>query len=156
MSQISDIPNLSPGRLSSYFEVGDGIRSQLDNLMQQVSCRRRRVAAILGRNRKVIASAHNGPMANDPNDCGRCRISGMLKVMPACTFDHAEARSCSEALPGDILLTSTSPCPECAALILQKRIGTVLYLEAYPDLAPVLKLMAGGVSVYQVTQVKAC
>ncbi|MCM2450866.1 hypothetical protein HGO36_12005, partial [Agrobacterium vitis] len=89
-------------------------------------------------------------------DCGRCRILGGLEAMPTCSFEHAEARSCLEALPGDTLLTSTSPCSECAALILQKGIGTVLYLDAYPDLAPVMMLTASGVSIYQVTREKAC
>lgn len=152
MSQASEIKNLPQSSLDSYFESGKGILLHLDHLIQQVSCRRRKVGAILARNRKVVASAHNGPAAYDQNDCRRCRISGMSTVMPACSFDHAEARSCSGALPGDTLLTSTSPCPECAALILQKGISTVFYLEGYLDLTPVTMLVASGVTVYHLTQ----
>jgi deoxycytidylate deaminase len=156
VAQNSDVQPLSREELGSFFEAGQQILSQVDNLIRQVSCRRRSVAAILARNRRVIASAHNGPAANDKNDCGRCRISGTLQVMPACIFDHAEARSCLEALPGDTLLTSTSPCAECATIILRKQIGTVLYLEAYSDLSPVLKLISGGMSVFQITKSEDC
>ena len=121
------------------------IFTELQNICRTSRCARRKVAAILVRDGLPIAGYQNGPMWAALNTCVRCQRTRTLQASHPCAFEHAEARCCAHANPGDMLLTTTSPCLDCARLIIRSGISTVVYLDTYSDVVPLDLLASSGV-----------
>lgn len=152
MRPVFGVQNAQPQILNSYFESSEKVLSEIAILQEKVTCSRRKVSAILARKGQIVMSSHNGPISEELSDCKRCQSTAKHQIATECAFDHAEARCCRTALPGDTLFTSTSPCGGCAQLIIQAGIATVLYLEQYPDSRPLEQLLLSGVSIYHIKE----
>lgn len=118
-----------------------------------------RVGAVLLRDGTVIGQYHNG--GSEPDSCKSCskridiqRIEDTTgRVKPSlvpCDFPHTEMQATRAAQPGDHLLTTMSPCQECAEAIVSSGIERVVYLQPYHTTQdPIAFLANNGVKIRQ-------
>ncbi len=94
-------------------------------------CERRKVGAILVKDKMIISDGYNGTPSGFPNVC---------ETEEGVTFPyvlHAEANAITKVArsnnssEGSTLYVSTSPCMECSKLIIQAGIKRVVFSELY-------------------------
>ena len=107
------------------------------------NCIKRKVAAIVVKDRRVISTGYNGTPRGVKNcnegGCKRCNTyaTGGTKL-DECTCSHGEENSIVQAayhgvsLKGATLYTTFSPCLTCAKMIINSGITEVVYNVDYP------------------------
>ena len=108
------------------------------------TCLRRKVGAIVVKNRRVLATGYNGT----PSGITHCSEIGCFREtmkIPSgqrhelCRGLHAEQNALLQAslygigLEGSILYCTTRPCIICAKMLINAGIKEVVILEGYPD-----------------------
>lgn len=94
-------------------------------------CRRRKVGAIIVKDRMIISDGYNGTPAGFENVCED--ETGVTKPYVL----HAEANAITKVArsnnssEGGTLYVTASPCVECAKLIIQAGIRRVVFKELY-------------------------
>jgi dCMP deaminase len=94
-------------------------------------CKRRRVGAILVKNKMIISDGYNGTPAGFENVCDDENNITKPYVL------HAEANAITKVArsnnssEGATLYVTSSPCIECAKLIIQAGIKRVVYADSY-------------------------
>lgn len=94
-------------------------------------CQRRKVGAILVKDKMIISDGYNGTPVGFENLCEDQNNQTLPYVL------HAEANAitkvaCSNnSSKGSTLYVTSSPCIECAKLIIQAGIKRVVYAEKY-------------------------
>ncbi|MDE6448295.1 MAG: dCMP deaminase family protein [Muribaculaceae bacterium] len=94
-------------------------------------CRRRRVGAILVKDKMIISDGYNGTPSGFDNVCENPEGSTFPYVL------HAEANAISKVArsnnssEGATLYVTASPCMECSKLIIQAGIRRVVFSEMY-------------------------
>lgn len=106
------------------------------------TCLRRRVGAILVRDRRILATGYNGA----PTGLKHCAEVGCIRQkqgVPSgqrhelCRGLHAEQNAIIQAalagvsVAGSTLYTTTFPCTLCAKMLINARIKEVVYLDEY-------------------------
>lgn len=111
------------------------------------TCNRLRVGAVIARNGRIIVSGYNGAAAHLPHCGPECRPDG-----PPCKRAvHAEANAIAFAAKhgiatdGAMIVSTDSPCLDCARLIINAGIREVFYSREYRDTAPLKELQDAGV-----------
>ncbi|MFH1995932.1 MAG: cytidine/deoxycytidylate deaminase family protein [Candidatus Omnitrophota bacterium] len=108
------------------------------------TCLRRKVGAVLARDRKILATGYNGAPANIEH----CETTGCLRAalnIPSghrhelCRGLHAEQNAFLQAalhgtsLKGATIYSTIQPCIICAKMIINAGIGEVVIAGKYPD-----------------------
>lgn len=94
-------------------------------------CQRRKVGAILVKDKMIISDGFNGTPSGFPNVCESEDGVTLPYVL------HAEANAITKVArsnnssEGGTLYVSTSPCMECSKLIIQAGIKRVVFSELY-------------------------
>lgn len=94
-------------------------------------CKRRKVGAILVKDKMIISDGYNGTPAGFPNICESEESVTFPYVL------HAEANAITKVArsnnssEGSTLYVSTSPCMECSKLIIQAGIKRVVFSDIY-------------------------
>lgn len=94
-------------------------------------CERRKVGALIVKDKMIISDGFNGTPSGFPNVCE----SGEGVTLPYVL--HAEANAITKVArsnnssEGGTLYVSTSPCMECSKLIIQAGIKSVVFSELY-------------------------
>jgi dCMP deaminase len=94
-------------------------------------CQRRKVGALIVKDKMIISDGYNGTPSGFENHCED--ENGVTKYYVL----HAEANAITKIARsgnnsmGATLYVTTSPCIECAKLIIQAGIKRVVYREAY-------------------------
>ena len=94
-------------------------------------CKRRQVGAIVVKDKMIISDGYNGTPSGFENICDD--ENGLTKPYVL----HAEANAITKIArsgnnsDGATLYVTSSPCIECAKLIIQAGIKRVVYFEAY-------------------------
>ena len=94
-------------------------------------CQRKKVGAIIVKDKMIISDGYNGTPAGFENICEDENGATKPYVL------HAEANAISKiaksgnSSDGATLYVTTSPCIECAKLIIQAGIKRVVYAEPY-------------------------
>lgn len=94
-------------------------------------CRRRKVGALLVKDKMIISDGYNGTPSGFPNVCESEDGMTLPYVL------HAEANAITKVArsnnssEGSTLYVSTSPCMECSKLIIQAGIRRVVFSELY-------------------------
>ena len=94
-------------------------------------CERRKVGALLVQDKMIISDGYNGTPAGFENICEDENGATKPYVL------HAEANAISKiaksgnSSDGATLYVTTSPCIECAKLVIQAGIKRVVYAEPY-------------------------
>ncbi len=94
-------------------------------------CKRRQVGALLVKDKMIISDGYNGTPSGFENDCEDEDNNTKAYVL------HAEANAITKVATsnnsslGSTLYITTSPCIECAKLIIQAGITRVVFVEKY-------------------------
>ena len=126
------------------------------------TCLRRKVGAILVKDRQIIATGYNGP----PRGIKHCdeRESGCLRTqlnIPSgerheiSRAVHAEQNAIIQAavhgfsIKDTICYTTNHPCVMCTKILLNAGIKEIIYAEGYPDELSKQLLRESGIKVRQ-------
>jgi dCMP deaminase len=113
-------------------------------------CKRRQVGAILVKDKMIISDGYNGTPCGFENICE----DESFKTKPYVL--HAEANAITKiarshnSSDGATLYVTTSPCIECAKLIIQSGIVRVVYANEYHVTDGVDLLVRAGVDVLKI------
>jgi dCMP deaminase len=94
-------------------------------------CKRRQVGALIVKDKMIISDGYNGTPAGFENVCEDENNVTLPYVL------HAEANAITKVAKSNnssensTLYVTTSPCMECAKLIIQSGIGRVVYSNRY-------------------------
>jgi len=94
-------------------------------------CRRRKVGALIVKDKMIISDGYNGTPSGFPNICEDTDDTTFPYVL------HAEANAITKVArsnnssEGSTLYVTASPCVECAKLIIQAGIRKVVFSELY-------------------------
>ncbi len=94
-------------------------------------CKRRKVGALIVKDKMIISDGFNGTPAGFENDCEEDKDTTKPYVL------HAEANAITKVAKshnsseGSTLYVTTSPCMECSKLIIQSGIKRVVFDEKY-------------------------
>ena len=120
------------------------------------TCLRRKVGAILVRDKRILATGYNGP----PAGIAHCSETGCLRdklKVPSgerhelCRGLHAEQNAIIQAAlygvstKGSTLYCTTHPCIICAKMIINSGIESFVYRESYRDALAVEMLREAGI-----------
>lgn len=111
-------------------------------------CERRKVGALLVKNKMIISDGFNGTPSGFENQCEDENNASKPYVL------HAEANAITKVARSNnssensTLYVTASPCIECAKLIIQAGIVRVVYGEKYRVLDGVELLERAGIEVF--------
>ncbi len=111
---------------------------------ERSTCRRRKVGAILVKDKRILATGYNGAPSGLPHclDIGCLREDNNIpsgQRHELCRGLHAEQNVIIQAarygipIQGAILYCTTRPCVICAKMIINSDITAVYYQEGYAD-----------------------
>lgn len=108
-------------------------------------------AIIIDKNSRIVGTGFNGTPSG-VNNC--CEIDN--KTLPYVI--HAELNAIVNSKISDLsectLYVTYSPCISCAAIIIQKKIKTVIFHEEYHDLSGVDLLRDNNIYVYKINPLR--
>jgi dCMP deaminase len=110
-------------------------------------CQRRKVGALLVKNKMIISDGYNGTPSGFENNCEDENNVSKPYVL------HAEANAITKiarshnSSDGATLYVTASPCMECSKLIIQAGIKRVVYGETYRIMDGVELLERAGIQV---------
>lgn len=126
----------------------------------RATCTRRKVGAVLVKEKRILCSGYNGAPAKVPH----CKETGCLRArlnVPSgekhelCRGVHAEQNAIIQAayhgiqVRGAILYCTNQPCSICAKMIVNAGIKSVYYLEGYDDALTLDMFEQAGVTLVQ-------
>jgi len=119
--------------------------------------RRLHVGAIVVKDDRIISIGYNGMPAGWDNNCedelhqpiGRVNLVTKPEVLHAETNAIAKLAKSNESGMGATMFITHAPCLDCAKLIYQSGIGSVLYRDAYRDTSGITFLEKSGIKVEQ-------
>jgi len=121
--------------------------------------RRLHVGAIVVKDDRIISIGYNGMPAGWDNNCEDeirypdaegVTLKTKPEVLHAETNSIAKLAKSNESGLGATMFITHAPCLDCAKLIYQSGIGSVLYRDAYRDNSGVTFLEKSGVTVEQI------
>ena len=122
------------------------------------TCRRRKVGAILVKDKRIIATGYNG----GPTGLAHCLEIGCLREqlgIPSgqqhelCRGVHAEQNAIIQAArygvhtDGSVLYCTTQPCVQCTKMLLNAGVTEIIFSEGYPDGLALQLLLESGIKV---------
>lgn len=114
-------------------------------------CARRKVGALIVKDRMIISDGYNGTPAGFANVCEDEEGKTFPFVL------HAEANAISKVAKsnnssqGATLYITASPCVECSKLIIQAGIIRVVYIDLYHNTDGIDLLLKAGIQVDRIT-----
>jgi dCMP deaminase len=125
----------------SWDEYFMGITEQVAG---RATCLRRRVGAVLVKDRRILATGYNGT----PRGLAHCAEVGCLRERTGvasgerhelCRGIHAEQNAVIQAalhgiaIEGSTLYSTTEPCSLCAKILINAGVVEIIFAESYPD-----------------------
>jgi dCMP deaminase len=113
-------------------------------------CKRRKVGALLVKDKMIISDGYNGTPSGFENNCEDEHNQTKPYVL------HAEANAITKVAKsgnssdGATMYVTSSPCMECAKLIIQAGIKRVVYTENYRNEDGINLLKRAGIEVRNV------
>jgi dCMP deaminase len=137
--------------ISAYMDVAE-------RFAELSSARRLHVGAIVVKDDRIISIGYNGMPAGWDNNCedevwtsdGDYTLKTKPEVLHAETNAIAKLAKSNESGMGATMFITHAPCLDCAKLIFQSGIGSVLYRDAYRDTGGITFLERSGIKVTQV------
>ncbi|MBA5629503.1 deoxycytidylate deaminase [Moheibacter lacus] len=96
-------------------------------------CHRRKVGAIIVKDRMIISDGYNGTPSGFENPCEDDEGYTKWYVLHAEANAILKVANTTQSCKGATLYITLSPCKECSKLIHQAGITRVVYLEEYKD-----------------------
>jgi len=136
----------------------DAYMDVAERFAQLSSARRLHVGAIVVKDDRIISIGYNGMPSGWDNDCedkvwtqdGDYTLKTKPEVLHAETNAIAKLAKSNESGLGATMFITHAPCLDCAKLIYQSGIGSVLYRNSYRDTSGVTFLEKSGIQVTQI------
>jgi dCMP deaminase len=118
---------------------------------QNSYCKRKQVGALIVKQRMIISDGFNGTPSGFENNCEDENFITKPYVL------HAEANAITKVAKSNnssensTLYVTTSPCLECAKLIIQSGIKRVVYADQYHNTDGLKLLERANIEIIQIT-----
>lgn len=144
MRSLLFIPNLFAKMTEQRLSWSEYFLSITELVAQRSTCIRRKVGAILVRDKRIISTGYNGA----PSKVKHCLEVGCLREqqnVPSgerhelCRGLHAEQNAIIQAalhgvsLDDSTLYCTNMPCSICSKMLINCRVAAIYYKEGYPD-----------------------
>ena len=113
-------------------------------------CERRKVGALIVKDRMIISDGYNGTPTGMENICEDEENYTMWDVLHAEANAIMKVASSTQSCSGATLYVTLSPCKDCSKLIYQAGIVRVVYIDQYKDTTGIDFLKDAGVEVVQI------
>ncbi len=110
-------------------------------------CKRKKVGALLVKDRMIISDGYNGTPSGFENVCEDENGDTKWYVLHAEANAILKVAASSQSTNGSTLYITLSPCKECSKLIHQSGIKRVVYIREYHDTTGIDFLKEAGVEV---------
>tara|TARA_B110001454_G_scaffold96501_1_gene91398 strand:- start:3286 stop:3708 length:423 start_codon:yes stop_codon:yes gene_type:complete len=110
-------------------------------------CTRKKVGAIIVKDRMIISDGYNGSPTGFDNFCEDEEGYTKWYVLHAEANAILKVAASTQSCEGATLYVTLSPCKECSKLIHQAGIKRVVYLDRYKDDSGIIFLEKAGVEV---------
>jgi dCMP deaminase len=110
-------------------------------------CKRRQVGALIVKDRMIISDGYNGTPEGFENVCEDENNKTKPYVLHAEANAITKVAKSNNSSDGATLYITTSPCMECAKLIIQSGIRRVVYCDNYPNDEGILLLKRAKIEV---------
>jgi dCMP deaminase len=144
-----------PKRMTNHLHPYKSKQNQFDRRYLEMAriwaqnsyCKRRKVGALIVKDKMIISDGYNGTPSGFENICEDENNKTKPYVL------HAEANAITKVAKSNncsqeaTLYVTTSPCLECSKLIIQSGIKRVVYCESYHTLDGIDLLKRAGVEV---------
>ncbi len=108
-------------------------------------CNRRKVGALIVKDRMIISDGYNGTPSGFENICEDDNGYTKWYVLHAEANAILKVANSTQSCTGSTLYLTMSPCSNCSKLIHQAGIARVVYTEEYKDLSGIEFLNKAGV-----------
>lgn len=113
-------------------------------------CVRRKVGALLVKDRMIISDGYNGTPSGFDNICEDDQGKTLPYVLHAEANAITKVAKSNNSSAGSTLYITASPCVECSKLIIQAGIVRVVYIDTYHNTDGIDILTRAGVAVEQI------
>jgi len=110
-------------------------------------CKRRKVGALIVKNKMIISDGYNGTPSGFENKCEDENNVTFPYVLHAEANAITKVAKSNNSSEGATLYVTTSPCLECAKLIIQSGIKRVVFCDLYHNEDGINLLKKAGVEV---------
>lgn len=138
---------MKPNKLNKYDKAYLRIAREWSQLSY---CERKKVGAIIVRDRMIISDGYNGTPSGFDNCCEDEDGLTNWYVLHAEANAILKVAGSTQSCEGATLYITLSPCKECSKLIHQAGIKRVVYHIGYRDTEGVDFLLKAGVEVHQI------
>ena len=114
-------------------------------------CERRKVGALIVKDRMIISDGYNGTPTGMENICEDEENYTKWYVLHAEANAIMKVASSTQSCSGATLYVTLSPCKDCSKLIYQAGIVRVVYIDQYKDTTGIDFLKDAGVEVVQIS-----
>ena len=112
-------------------------------------CKRKKVGALIVKDRKIISDGYNGTPTGFENQCEDDENQNKWYVLHAEANAILKIAASTQSCDGATLYVTMSPCRECSKLIHQAGIRRVVYKQGYSDTSGIDFLKSAGVEIEQ-------
>ena len=113
-------------------------------------CKRRKVGALIVKNKMIISDGYNGTPSGFENICEDDDEITKSYVLHAEANAITKVAKSSNSSEGATLYVTTSPCIECSKLIIQSGIKRVVFIEKYRQTNGLELLQRAGIELVQI------
>ncbi len=115
-------------------------------------CERKKVGAIIVKNRMIISDGYNGTPSGFENCCEDDKGLTHWYVLHAEANAILKCATSTQSAEGATLYITMSPCKECSKLILQAGIKRIVYINHYKDDAGLMFLSKSNIQIQQIKE----
>ena len=117
---------------------------------QNSYCKRRKVGALLVKDKMIISDGYNGTPSGFENICEDDEGYTKWYVLHAEANAITKVAKSNNSSEGATLYVTTSPCPECSKLIIQAGIKRVVFKELYRNTEGLELMKRVGIEVVHI------
>ena len=119
-------------------------------------CQRKKVGAIIVKNRMIISDGYNGAPTGFENNCEDEEGNTKWHILHAEANAILKCATSTQSAEGATLYITLSPCKDCSKLILQAGIKRIVYIDQYKDISGLEFLEKSGIEIHQITEEELC
>lgn len=122
---------------------------------QLSQCSRKKVGAIIVKDRMIISDGYNGAPSGFPNACEDENGETHWYVLHAEANAILKVAKSTNNMDGATLYLTHSPCKDCSKLILQSGVKRLVYIHEYKDQSGLMFLEQAGIKLQQYKDVES-
>ena len=119
---------------------------------KQSQCNRKKVGAIIVKNKMIISDGYNGTPSGFDNCCEDENGETNWFVLHAEANAILKTAGSTHDCSGSTLYLTMSPCKDCSKLVHQAGISRLVYINEYKDISGVEFLKEAGVEVCRIDE----